>query len=317
MRGKLRGGLAVALVLAAAVACNALTGAGDLGTGGCDDCDAGAAAVDAATPDSPGVTADAGDATTSDSGFDAAALPSFCTGLVLYAPLENNYATSQGAGPAPPLPSTATFAPGKFGGGAALNGVNGALYYANGMSPLGVPYPKEEGTIALWFKPLWTWPSAVDRVFAKPVSDTTNNNNTAGPSFRLESAAPSMIGFINPNAVDAGTVRASSPVLAATPYWNATGFNHMVGTWKHTAPTLTFTLNGATGDPSITHIEITDAWDNAATVNFTRISSDVVPPDGVFDDVAMWSRALSLAEIKDLYGANRSIGDVCHLPGAK
>jgi hypothetical protein len=297
---------------AIAVACNALTGVGDLGSGPCVDC---AGAEDARRSDALVVT-DGPDPT--DAPADTAALdasdggrPSYCEGIVLYAAFDGTYATAQGG--APDIVPTDSFVPGKFGSSVLCSGFgpNQGIFYPTGAG--GAVYPKAAGTFAIWFKPTWKWPSNADRTLVKPSGDRGNGLNGAGPHLRYLSPEDSF-GFVNQNP-DGGFVQAAAPAAQLTPYWNDQAWNHVAGTWNQAGPiTLTFTLNGASGDPSITHRESSLGWvPQLPAAAFTRVGSNINFADGAFDDFAMWQRDLSLDEIKALYSANRSIGTACGL----
>jgi hypothetical protein len=283
-----------------AVACNALTGVGDLGV----------------TPPNDAQTSDDGrdevgpalDATRRDVEVDAAdgGRPSFCEGLVLYAPFDGTYATAQGGAPDPEPANP--FVPGKYDKAVVSAGTSGSIFYPEGEA--GVIYPKDAGTMAVWFKPTWSWPSTVDRVFVKPAADRSTGLNGSGPQFRYE-VDGTIFGFIDQNADNTLT---SAAVTAAEviPYWNDLSWNHLVGTWNKLTPSLTFTLNGASGDPSVTHRTTNAPWTpQFPDVRFMRLGSNVNVADGSFDEFAIWNRELSLLEIKAVYGANRSIGDAC------
>lgn len=293
--------LATSATCAIAVACNALTGVGDLGTGPCPDCaDAGGDALVAIENDGPVPTdsmSDAGDG----------GRPSYCDGLVLYAAFDGTYATAQGG--APDVAPTAPFSAGKFGSAVLCTGTDEGIFYPEGAA--GAVYPRAAGTFAIWFKPTWKWPSTADRTLVKPAGDRGNGLNGAGPQLRYLSPEDT-IGFVNQNP-DGGFVQASAAAVDVTPYWKNLDWNHLAGTWNQAGPiTLTFTLNGASGDAAITRRETTAPWvPQFPSAAFTRVASNINFADGYFDDFAMWRRVLSRAEITAVYAANRSIGAAC------
>jgi len=294
----------------AALACNALSGAADLTVESpCDGC----AQVDAPSGDEQAVVVPEAGA---DGAVDAAtkdvvvAPPSFCQGIVMYARFDGTLTTAQGI--APESPPVTTFVPGRFGSGALLTGANGALFYVEGDA--GVPYPRNEGTIAMWLKPQWTFPSTVDRVVWKPVADRTGNPNSCGPHMRTNVVAPGFFGSSNSEPVAIGGSEDVGGTFAElTPFWK-TDWNHVVETWSRSSPTITFTLNGATGDASVTRRETDAGWTpQFPNVAYVRLSSNATPDDAAYDDVALWNRPLSLAEIEAVYGANTPLGDLCGL----
>jgi hypothetical protein len=295
----------------AAIACNALNGAADLDVAApCVGCEV----ADAPTSDQRAVVvpeAGAADASV-DAPPDVFVRPSFCAGIVMYARFDGTLVTAQGLAPdAPPVHS---FVPGRFGDGVLLNGTNTALYYVEGVPPLGVHYPKDEGSAAMWLKPTWAWPTAVDRVVWKPVADRTVNTAAAGPSIRSRGVPPLFFGSSNSEPGSSGInedVGGTAAELA--PYWK-TDWNHLAETWSRSSPTITFTLNGAEGDPTITRRETDAGWTaQSPLVQYIRFSSNSVPADAAYDDFALWDRSLSLAEIQAMYGANKSLGELCGL----
>jgi hypothetical protein len=77
-------------------------------------------------------------------------------------------------------------------------------------------------------------------------------------------------------------------------------------------PTLTFALNG--GGTATTEAETNATWlPGEPTVNYVRLGSPVTPPKSLFDEVAIWNRVLSAAEIATLYASPVSIGTACQL----
>jgi hypothetical protein len=307
-RWRLMGLVTLAGLPLAALACNALNGSGDL-TSGCDGCNE----VDARPRDEdvlvlPDASRDG--SANADVTADVMARPSFCQGIVMYLRFDDTLRTAQGIDPdSPPVVS---FVPGRFGSGALLTGTNAALYYVEGDG--GVPYPRDEGTVAMWLKPQWAWPPTVDRVVWKPVVDRTVNTNASGPSMRSRGMPPAFFGSTN-NEPGVGGLNEDVGGTGAelAPYWHA-AWNHLAETWSKSSPTITFTLNGGDGDPATTHRETDAGWTpQAPTVKFIRLSSNSFPADAAYDDFAIWSRSLSLAEVQAVYRAGTPLGDLCGL----
>ena len=112
------------------LACNLLTGVGDLDTAECrSDCEAGVVPERTTLPDATlpvddaAVTPDA--PAPADGGIDASKRPTFCSGIELYLPFDGTLDARSGQ--PPDLPPTVAFVPGKFGQGADLTGVVGRL----------------------------------------------------------------------------------------------------------------------------------------------------------------------------------------------
>ena len=304
--------LLVATAMPAVVlACNALTGVGDLGTSdepclGCEIPVRDGAIVEGAIPPQPGddASTDASDART-----DTFMLPSYCTGIVFYARFDNTLLSARGQ--APDQPPAIMYDTGKYGQAALVYGKN-PIYYVQG-GDAGFSYPTSaEGTVAMWFKANWTWPSTVDRTVWKTTPDRVTASSTSSPDMRHVASA-SFFGSTN-TYPDGGVAMVGSAASALTPDWKNGTFNHLAETWSQKAPTITFTLNGGLTNPASTRRETNVPWSpEFANVGFLRLSSPAFQSDAAYDDLALWNHALSLAELQAVYGANKALGDVCGL----
>lgn len=300
---------AIAFGSAAAVAllaCNALTGVNELDTGEClSDCEAG-------VPERttfPDANSPFGDATvvpdapgSLDGGNDASQRPTFCKGIELYLPFEGTL--NAASGQPPDLPPTLAFVPGKFGQGADLTNNSGvAIYYAS--TYLGrTTYSLTRGTVGMWVKPTWQPPCAptAPSVLFKPRSSHATTAPSAGPLIECKGG---LMG-VSVNLPDGGLTEVGSSGVVAN--WNSGGWNHLVGTWSSTSPTLQFAVNGATP------ISTAMPWDpNESPVNFLRIGSEVSAPRSVFDEIVLWSRVLPAQEIAELAASPISVGAACGL----
>jgi hypothetical protein len=299
-------------------ACNALTGVGDLSAVDCaDGCDGavpertelidgqspldgassldGATTLDGARPDDGGKPGDGGD------GGDAAPRPTFCEGITLYLPFEGSFNGRSGQPPnsAPGL----SFIAGKYGQGADLTGAGGAaIYYAS--SYLGTPiYSLAHGSVAMWVKPTFAPPTLQAALFFKPRAVATAGAPNAGPELQFGALLLELV----VNAPDGGVTKVGYP-QTALPNWNVMGWNHLVGTWSGTSPTLQLALNGAA--PTST----SSPWDpDESPVNFLRLGSEVSAPRSVFDEVVLWTRVISASEIAAVAASPVSIGVACGL----
>jgi hypothetical protein len=299
-----------ALVSLGPVACNALTGAGDLGIDPCAD--------DACAPASPAtdareetvVTRDAGEPDDArDAATEAAARPTFCAGLSLYLPFDGNTTAAQGDVPAQAV--TAKFGAGLFGQALDFES-DASLFYTAAPKGKAVRYLADEGTVLFWFRPRWAFPGTADRTFVRP-KQVFASTGAGGPELSLTvSVAPQLLAFDVPNTASAG-----APAAAITPAWKELGWNHLAGTWTRTAtPTLTFTLNGASNGMAAARQETTTPWTPPDPVVYVRFGSATNPIDGLMDDVGIWTRVLSLAEIQAIHAAaleGRSIASACGL----
>ena len=292
---------------ASLLACNLLTGAGDLDTAKClSDCEAGVPertnVADANLPgDDANVTPDA--AAPADGGNDAAQRPSFCSGIELYLPFDGTLDARSGQ--PPDLPPAIGFAPGKFGQGADLTGSSGtAIYYAatyNGRTT----YSLTGGTLAMWVKPLWQPPCAVmtPSVLFKPRSARAVTPVSAGPVM----GCTSTLTGVAVTAPDGGATEVGYP-SGVVPNWNSGGWNHLVGTWSSASPTLQFAVNGTT------LVSTSAPWEpNDSPVNFLRVGSESSLPRSIFDEIVLWSRVLTAMEIADLAASPVSVADACGL----
>jgi hypothetical protein len=285
------------IALASAAAFNALTGVGDLVT----------------EPDASVTPPDAGESSTGDDGSAPDVLvpdakpnrPSYCTGIVFYARLDGDLKTSSREDVTPPRPNE-TYDAGKYDGSVLVTTQNGAAYWATDG---GFVYPQDVGTMALWFRPNWAFPSSTQRNLAKPVINQVQVGlNTAGPALEITNLG---VGLVN-SQPDSGGIAAGLASQTVAPSWVDKGWNHLVGTWHRTPAKLTFTLNGG-GDGGVLHDETTEPWEPQfdAGIAFLRLDSASFPNDGYFDDIALWSRELSDAEVRAVYASPIAIGDAC------
>ena len=301
-----------ALLSLAAVACNALTGAGELGVDPCgaDACAPATTPLADAARDVADVTSEAGrDAALDGATGDASGRPAFCEGLSLYLPFDGTTTAAQGDTPAQAV--TPTFASGLFGQAIDLQGTT-MLFYAAAPKGGAVRYAADEGTVLFWFRPRWAFPGTADRTFVRP-KEVFASAGAGGPELSLTvsaNAGPPLLAFDVPTVASAG-----APVASITPYWKDLGWNHLAGTWtRAAAPTLTFTLNGASNAPAVTRQETATPWAPPDPVVYVRLGSATNPIDGLMDDVAIWTRVLSLAEIQAVHDAGlkgQSIGAAC------
>ena len=287
-------------------ACNALTGASDLvigddevpttndagaesGPGPRDASSDGAAILDGAEP-------------------DAGPRPTYCQGITLYLRFDNSTKAAQGDLPATPIAET--YASGKFKGAFDFNSQKTVVYA--GEPKIGMKrYDINVGTLSLWFKPRWSLASnTATRTFMRP-QDAADAATGSAPNLRLDGNAKTL-GVEGPTNVEA-----TAPIPTLLSSWKELDWNHLVGTWQRTgAPeTLSFTLNGGGGDAGPGRISANNAWTPPIAGTFMRLNStsDI---DGLVDDVTVWSRALTKAEVTALYGdgmTGRSVGDACGL----
>ena len=282
-----------------AVGCNALSGVDDLvPVIYADAASAGRDAAEAAIPPGPS------DARVHDfdalEGRDAAPTPlgdagvvdasSICTGLTLLARFDGTTTTAQGA--ASKSQTGVKFGSGKFGQSLAATGATQVDYDAK----QGAVASSSEGTASMWIKSEWTFPC-----------------NNPHPFFGLDDTGvytdcepPGYLGVYVDFSAKTG-IGASIPPVSGQATWT-TSWNHLVATWSQGSPALTITLNGAAGQST------TATWTPPdAVANVIHVASSGTSPGALLDDVAVWTRPLSPAEIQTIYLAGVSVGDVCKL----
>lgn len=293
--------------VAALLACNALTGAGELEAVDClDACDASLAErTDSPDSTAPGDASPAVDAAPPpppvDAGADAPTRPSYCEGIALYLPMDGSLAAKSGQ-PAD-APPAVSFVAGKFGQGADLTAPGGvAVFYAATYQSKPV-YSLVQGSVAMWVKPTWQPPCGAPAILFKPRAIRAATAPNAGPVVECSATTG-----LNVDQADAGTV--SAAFSGAVPGWKAGDWNHVVGTWTNiaNASALRFSVNG--GAPVVTN----GAWvPNESPVNYLRVGSDVSAPRSVFDEVIVWTRVLATAEIAALAASTVSAAVACGL----
>ncbi|MBS2018563.1 MAG: hypothetical protein JST00_37200 [Deltaproteobacteria bacterium] len=301
--------------LAIACACNTLTGAADLSIRECasEECSAsdggvtGEGAVDGSSDGGP--PGDGGaDARTDGPTTDA---PSYCAGLSFYVRFDGNTTASSGDTPADTV--APSYGPGKFGNGYAFAPAGVVPYDAVlDAAPMTKRWDPTRGTVALWFRGSWAFPGTLGRSFAR-VLDRLDTAGITGFVMRIDEASnPPHFG------VEIGPVRAGAPTASLTTWWRVADWNHLVGTWEAGgSPSLSFTLNGGGPDGGATRFTTSAPWTASSPVEYFRFGSNNSPNDGVMDDVAVWSRTLSAAEIGAVYTAGmagKSLGELCKLP---
>jgi hypothetical protein len=283
-----------------ALGCNALSGVNDLQEIGRPDTDA--ARADAAVPRD----ADAASPDVRTHDFDAlppddAALPplldagpvdaaaGLCTGLTMLLRLDGTTTSAQGT--APVSATGVSFGAGKFGQG--LVGGNTQVDYP---AQAGALASSQQGTVSMWIdSQQWELPCQKPHPFFG-VDDT---------GVYMDCEPVGYLGVYVDLTPTSG-VSAVIPPASGTPVWS-TGYNHLVATWSATDG-LTITLNGAVGQTTRTPYTPPDA---VATV-FHLLASNA-PALATVDDVAVWTRPLTIGEIQTIYSAGVSVGDVCKL----
>ncbi|HEY8074808.1 MAG TPA: LamG-like jellyroll fold domain-containing protein [Labilithrix sp.] len=294
------------VVVAFGAACNALTGVSDLDTSIASD--AGAPCTTCGAPNPPPPPGQPPPPPSgADGSVDSGTKPSYCTGISFYARYDSTTTSAQGLTPTDSNGAavTMTFAPGKFGNAASFVGTPQALYYDSDAGPC-VP---ALGSVAMWLKPTWTWPTSVQRVFFKPVPTRVVGAGEASGAELENRATPLLFGLWNTSPDGSGVYAAEDPNLLAGS-WKDLDWNHLAGTWDLAGSRLAFTLNGGSA-----RFVTQQTWAPQLPILWFRIgtASTGNSIDALVDDVAIWTRVLSDAEITAIHTSPIAIGDACGL----
>ncbi len=290
------------LVAAAAAACNALSGVNDLTEVG-DGFDAGAfdrlaPPRDTAAPPPPPSDAhvhdfDAfaqDDASLIDAGtVDANA--GLCDQLTMLLRFDGTTNSSQGQAAA--SATGVGFAAGKFGQALNANGRVQVDYSANA----GATVSSTRGTVAMWLNTQWSIPCNANHLFCG-IDDT---------GLYMDCEPPGYLG-VYVDQPPSSSVGPNLPPASSQPVWVKGGWNHLVATWSLSPPLITITLNGSLVQQSVLPFTVP----NPVAAVF-HVASSGTPTLALIDDVAVWTRPLSAAEIHTVYLSTTSMGDVCSL----
>lgn len=324
-------GVASIAVIRVAVACGGTEGAGPAPLGDASIDDAATGTPDGARdPNVPGPDADL-------------VLPSYCSGIVLYASFDTGLVANVGGGEPFALGTAQQTPDAHFGGGlelerAVTNDAGSALYFTtpDGGGPV---FPENEGSLAMWVRGNVT---AGNPVYYRPVATL--------PPAPLVSAGLTLLtnagrfGLVNATPVGAPQNVLTFALPEVRPYLRPDDFNHFATSWRRgdaAGPTAYLTINGGLGknylpnadpDASDPYADAgpSDAgnlrvpyrgyssmkWDYDASAVALRLGAPniVNAPDATIDDVAVWNRVLSFDEIAAAYGAGVPIREACHLP---
>ncbi len=212
-----------------------------------------------------------------------------CDGLTMLLRLDGTTASAQGA-----LPKSSTgvqFAAGKFGQ-ALLANTTQVDYDPKG----GAVVSPREGTVSMWIDSQWELPCNKPHPFFG-VDDT---------GVYMDCEPPGYLGVYVDTSPSTSVYAAIAPASGAT-VWSK-GWNHLVATWSTSPPSLTITLNGTVGQ------QTNAPWNPPDPVpTVFHLANSAYPAAANVDDVAVWTRPLSAAEIQTIYLAGASVGDVCKL----
>jgi hypothetical protein len=224
--------------------------------------------------------------------------PNACKDLSLLLRFDGHSMTSA-QGQAPTGAQAGNFAGAKFGDGAVIG--SSLVDYAATFRGATVVSP-QQGTISGWIKSGWLgacpqmvfWGLDSNGVFTYCENDGQPVPNDWWFGFGLETAD-------HKSMVVSATLARSA--------WDSYGFNHVVATWSASPkPHMLFAINGQM-------VDVTVPWSPpSATAAVFEFGDTQNATTALVDDVAVWTRELSKAEIDQVHTAGKSIGDVCGLP---
>lgn len=266
-----------------------------------------------------------------------APLPSFCSGITLYASFDSKLSADRG-GDAIATRGGVTQTPeqGKFGGALSLRHDAGAvsegaaLYFL--ATSAGNPWPETVGSLSVWYREVGT---PTIPVLYRPVATLPPTPlQSAGLSFYVLNDNGGAIEDVyglherSGGGPDGGDGVLVFDVKQRTPYLRPGEYNHYFTAWNRDgAPTAFLAINGGLG-VSFSDAGLASYPDGAAPYRaftsrpWTSQGSPVAlrlgglndnSPEGTIDDLVIWNRVLSFDEAADVYAAGRSVGDVCKL----
>jgi len=294
-----------------ALACTSVTGIDDLKPVECveepcvdgyDDAGSSSSSSSSSSSGATSSSSSSGSSGVTDGGTDGGGgnRPSYCMGIIFYAPFEGN--TTARGGQAGENDDVG-FVAGKFG--QAVNWGNGSgndwsVRWAN-PGPNGAIHDGNVGSVLVWVKPENV--GGLRTVLRPQTNDDTVGNSDsqlAGPAISV-SENRARVRFDS---------NAEAEATNAIPGWSTSAFNMLVATWdKNTRVTLT----AVTSPTQTTRIVQTRSFsprtlDGDARV---RLGDSSIDPRLAVDDLTIWNRELTEAEIAAIFAAPASIGDTC------
>jgi hypothetical protein len=274
-------------------------------TGG-DLTDAGDASSDAAPRTDAALrdvsSSDAPDGGSLDAAFDA---PPICNGLTMLMRFDGTLTTAQGDTPSPLI--NAAYSAGKYGQAMALTTGTSVINYAGTNAAGKTDVLPREGTISAWVAARnWQLPCPVDDPDHPSIDFWYLDEN--GPGVDCYYDPDTNANYIeNAFWIDRSSAAFAQMPIAPAP-WNEGGtFNHVVATWSQSPTQLLVTVNGHAASSAT-------PWTAPPAVGVLKLGSSTYPGSIVYDDLAVWTRALSASEISDIFASSTSLGEVCGLP---
>jgi hypothetical protein len=230
-----------------------------------------------------------------DAGGGADAGATVCQGLTTLWRFENKATSSQGD--APSNNPSINYGTGKFGSALQLPNSNQDLEYnaQRGGTPIVLA---AQGTVSMWIKNVngqWTYPCHQDHLFFGLDQD----------GIYTGCGDPGVLGLWLDTSQ---TTSVGASLVAQNGEWTS-GYNHLVATWSQSPASMGVVFNAI-----ITNTTTTSWTPPRPSITTFYLSAPNAPMSVFLDDVAIWNRPLTNAEIATIYGVGKSIGDVCGLP---
>lgn len=279
----------------------------------------------------------------------SAPLPAYCDGITLYASFDSQLTGERNGSAVSIIGGVTQVAGGKYGGAASLvqTDTSGAqLFFLvdGGVSP----YPEKVGSLAVWYRQA-PGKTPFIPVLYRPVANLppyVGGLKTAGLAFYLRFDPPAggsptprdLIGLVHVIPDGMGGTK-NDPVLmvdsgATTTYLRQGEFNHYFASWNQSSsPTAVFALNGGVGTnfgggtaetypDANTPFRATTAgpWGSEGAPVALRLggagaaqANQSNSPEGFYDDLVVWNRAVPLDQLAALYNSAKPVGEVCKL----
>lgn len=261
--------------------------------------------------------------------------PSYCQGLTFYVTFDQGVAPTTGTASPRVIGEIASTPSGHFGGAAQFvhdASVDASMVFYDAVDGAAPFYAETEGTIAFWFRRSDVSPNTA---FVRPLSNA-QLLQPAGPAIADQGTS---VGVFDNFAT--GPI-AVLPLSGVRPFLRETDFDQFVAAWR--APTDAgpgvgeFVLNGGSGeifsDAGYDAATLDGAVDDAgnyrlpyavrrtgafgaayqAFVSMRVGGNQITAPHGDLDELAVWNRMLTRAEMSELYRATTPLRAACALP---
>lgn len=303
------------------------------GARGADGVGADGSSPGADSPDGDVGDGATGDGATGDGGSIAPSTPpSYCQGLTFYVAYDQGVAATLGTATVRVIGEVGATS-GHFGGAAAFvhdAGVDASMVFYDSVDGGAPFYEGAEGTVAFWFRANAPCTSSI---FVRPLADASAYQ-PAGPLVSCQGST---------SLEEDYQVRSVATLRFTSPFLRGNDFDQFVAAWRLSTDAgpgaAELVVNGGTGevfhDAGYDAASLDGAVDDAGNYTLpyaTRRSpktfgesygpfrslrvggTDETAPHGDIDELAVWNRMLTRAEMADLYRATVPLRAACHLP---